>query len=64
MSFQSTASVNLEAAIADVSQAIEKLSTIVVKRCSGHDDFTSENRQAIREAYFDLIRLREKIDWR
>jgi hypothetical protein len=44
-----------------VSSAVQLLSEIVVEKCWGYDDFTTEYQKTLRKSLNNLIEVREEL---
>jgi hypothetical protein len=49
-------------AIADLSCAIKNLSSVTIERVWGWDEYTSEAHDRYRNALYDLLEIRSRIE--
>lgn len=61
MSVQTTADEHLSAAREAVREAIKNLAKIVVEEVWGHDEYTRDFKEDLRQAQDELIGVRERL---
>lgn len=61
MSWNTTADDRLESARQKVQAAIEDLSQICIHQCDGHDDYNTEFKGELHQAFFKLVEVRKMI---
>lgn len=57
----SAADEHLSEAKDKLRDALQHLSSIVVDRCNGYDDFSEDYRDTIRESFAKLIAIRDEL---
>ena len=62
MSTETEADRMLDKAKDNVQSAIENLSTIIVDKVWGHDDFNKEYKMRIMKSFYDLVDIRERLN--
>ena len=62
MSVITTADEKLNSAVDSLNSAIANLSEIVIDRCWGHDDYTTEFKEVLSKSMFDLIQIRDALE--
>ena len=51
----------LQSARDHVRAALKDLSEVVIDRCSGHDEYTSEYQKRLRTFFLDLLNMRDSL---
>ena len=58
MSVRTEADDRCESARRHIREAVKDLAAVEIKECYGHDEYTKEHREKIREAFGALLELK------
>lgn len=53
---------HLDSARKHIQQAVEEMAEVFIKECSGHDEYTREKRTQWEMTFYELARLRNRLD--